>query len=335
MKREAMMIARWVGGCVLAVAVTTGPVLANEIARCADLAANPFQPGYERTGVDQRDLDVAAAVDACTAALAANPSDIDVRAWLARAYFVGRQFDAMYPHVEIAAEAGNALAQQLFGDALVAGHAIEPDWPRSVPFLMGSAEQGYAPGQYSLGLSYLYGEGVDADPDRAAELFGFSAAQGFSHAKTELGLLKVYGEGVDADVAGGLALLRDAAADRESFAMLQLGHLYYDGDLVDGDRQRALAWYLDADAAGESNAAGFAALLYLGKDGSERDLDAARRLAEKAIAAEDGFGHFVLGQIAELGLAGAINIEEARAQYQAGADLDDAASQEALAALAD
>lgn len=326
---------KWAGAGVLALALMNGPALADEIERCAALAANPFQSGYEQTGVDQLDVDVDAAVEACTAAVEADPDDIDARALLARAYYVGRQYDAMYPHVEIAAEAGHPMAQQLFGDALVAGHAIEPDWPRSVPYLTGSAEQGYAPGQYSLGLSYLYGEGVEANVARAAELFSLAAEQGFPQAKTELGLLKVYGEGIETDVAGGLTLLEEAAADRDSVAMVQLGHLYYDGDIVEGDKRQALDWYLAADAGGAWNGAGFAAYAYLGDEGVEMDLDEAQRLADKAIAAEDGFGHYVMGQIAERGLEGEVDLDAARTQYEAGAALGDAASQEALEALAD
>jgi len=314
--------------------LSAGPGFAAADADCAALAANPYEAGFESIGKDQMDVDVDAAVAACSAAVAQNPDDMPSRARLSRAYYIGKQYAAMYPHIELAAEAGNAMAQQLLGDALVDGKGIDKDFERSFALLQASAAQNYAPGLYSLGLSYRAGEGVEKNNARAAELFARAAEMDYRFALGDLAMMKLLADGVERDIEGGVALLARAAELRDSYAMMQLGYFYSDSDLVPHDGRRALDYFLAAEAAGEIQGAAAAAYVYLGEyDGVEADFAAAERLARKAAAAEDGGGYFVLGYMAEKGLGAAQDMDAARSLYAKGAELGDDASLEAVARL--
>lgn len=314
--------------------LAAAPCLAGPLEDCAALAASPHEPGHGSSGVDQMDLDIDAAVDACTSAVEADPTEMRARAWLSRALYIGKRYPEMYPHIEMAAEAGNAVAQQLLGDALVEGRGIERDLARSFQLLQASAAQNYAPGLYSLGLSYQRGEGVAADIGKAAELFARAAEQDYRFALGDLGVMKLTGTGVDRDPAGGIALLERAAAQRDGYALLQLGLAYFESDAVPNDAAKALGYYLAADALGEAQAAAPAAFILLGESaGVEADYEKAARLARKAADAGQGAGYYVLGHMAEKGYGGPADRELARQHYAKGAELGDSFSTEALAAL--
>lgn len=322
---------------LLAISITclsAGPSFAAADADCAAMAANPYEVGFETIGKDQMDVDVDAAIAACLAAVEQDPQDMQSRARLARAYYISQQYEAMYPHVELAAEAGSALAQQLLGDALVDGKGIEKDFERSFALLEASAAQNYAPGIYSLGLSYRAGEGVEKNDAKAAELFARAAGLDHRFALGDLGMMKLLADGVELDIEGGVALLERAAELRDSYAMMQLGYFYSDSDLVPHDGRRALDYFLAAEAAGETQGASAAAYIYLVEyDGVEADFAEAERLARKAADAEDGGGHFVLGYMAENGLGATQDMDAARIHYAKGAELGDDGSVEALARL--
>ena len=310
---------------------SVGSTLAAADSDCAALAANPHEPGFESIGKDQIDVDVDAAIAVCTAAVELNADDMQSRARLARAYYLAKQYEAMFPHIELAAEAGNAMAQQLLGDSLVDGKGIEKDFDRSFALLEASAAQDYAPGLYSLGLSYRAGKGVEKDDTKAAELFARAADMNHRYAMGDLAMMKLRADGVPLDVEGGVDLLERAAALRDSYAMMQLGYLYSDSDLLPQDGQRALDYFLAADAAGELQATAAAAYIYLGEyDGVAADFAEAERLANKAADEGNGAGHFVLGYMAENGLGVAKDIDQAKQHYSRGAELGDKDSQEAL-----
>lgn len=314
--------------------LSAGPSFAAADADCAALAANPYEEGFESIGKDQMDVDVDAAIAACSEAVEANPGDMQSRARLARAYYIGQQYEDMYPHVELAAEAGNAMAQQLLGDSLVDGKGIEKDFERSFALLEASAAQDYAPGIYSLGLSFRAGEGVEKDDAKAAELFARAAEMDHRFALGDLGIMKLMADGVERDLEGGVALLERAAEQRDSYSMMQLGYFYSDSDLMPHDGKRALDYFLAAEAAGETQGASAAAYIYLGEyDGVEADYAEAERLARKAADAEDGGGYFVLGYMAENGLGATQDLDAARILYARGAELGDDGSVEALARL--
>lgn len=320
---------------LLAVALgvlATSPGIAGPGAKCAALAASPYEPGFEAIGRDQMDVDVEAAIAACTGAVELDPADMHSRARLARVHYIGQHYDAMYPHLELAAVSGNAMAQQLLGDSLVDGKGIEKDLDRSFALLQASAAQDYAPGLYSLGLSYRAGEGVEQDKSKAAELFARAAEMDHRFALGDLAMMKLLADGVPLDVEGGVALLERAAALRDSYAMMQLGYFYSESDLVDHDGPRALEYFLAADAAGEVKASAAAAFIYLGEfEGVEPDFVEAERLAIKAANSGGGAGHYVLGYMAENGLGLPQDVDQAKEHYAKGAELGD---EDAIAALA-
>ena len=310
------------------------PILAGPAETCAALAASPHETGSANSGVDQFDMDVEAAIAACSAAVASDAKDITAHARLARAYYIGKRYGEMYPHVEIAAAAGNAMAQQLLGDALVSGHGIARDLKRSIGLLEASAAQDYAPGIYSLGVSYRYGDGVAVDLSKAAALFARAADKDYSWALGDLGVMTLKGEGVPQNTTAAIALLERAANQGDAFAMIQLGDLYAGSELVPTDAPKALGYYLNAEARGDHGGTASAAYLYMGVvDGVAADYPLARQMAQRAADAGHGSGSYVLGYMAEHGLGMAKDIAAAQRHYEQGAARMDALSRKALAQL--
>ena len=152
------------GGAVLALGLGTAPAFATELFdACAAKAASQYETGYAETGMDSSAIDTAAAIEACTAALAEAPESAPLKAWLGRAYDASGDSAQAVTYLEPAATAGNPLAQTLFGDILIVGQGIEQDMTRGAELLKLAADAGFAPAEDSLGLSYDYGEGVAQD----------------------------------------------------------------------------------------------------------------------------------------------------------------------------
>jgi len=308
--------------------------MSEQARACAAAAANPFETGIMGLGRDQLDVVADVAIPACELAVEREPDNIRALAWLARALYLHGQYDAMIPHLELAAAAGSPVAQQILGDALVEGRGIERDFERSFALLEASAAQNYAPGIYSLGLSYQYGEGVEQDLEMAASLFRQAAAQGHRFAMADLGLMLIEGTGVPVDVAEGKALLEHAASLRDGWAMLQLGHLHLDSGLVEPNPQRALGYFLAADDLDTEEAAGHAALLLLGEyPDVPANYPQALRLAQESAERDEGVGFYVLGRMARDGLGMTSDHNLARQHFERGAQLEDERAQAALDAL--
>lgn len=63
-----------VASAALALGLGAAPSFATELFdACARTAASPYETGYADTGLDSGAMDTAAAIDACTAALAEDP----------------------------------------------------------------------------------------------------------------------------------------------------------------------------------------------------------------------------------------------------------------------
>ncbi|MBL8593028.1 MAG: sel1 repeat family protein, partial [Devosia sp.] len=151
-------------GTVLALGLGAAPAFATELFdACAAKAASPYEAGYAETGLDSGAMDTAAAIDACTAALAEDPDSATLKAWLGRAYDVSGDSAQAATYLEPAAAAGSVLAQTSFGDILIVGQGVTQDMTRGAELLRLAADAGFAPAQDSLGLSYDYGEGVGQD----------------------------------------------------------------------------------------------------------------------------------------------------------------------------
>src|SRR5690606_28758749 len=132
---------------------------------CASQAASKYEPGYEGIGpVDVGTFYAFDAIESCAAALAEDPSNVQLMAWLGYAYVADNQAPRAVPLLEPAAAAGNVIALRALGDLLILGKGVAQDKPRGVALLEQAASAGFAPAALSLGYSYDFGDGVAADP---------------------------------------------------------------------------------------------------------------------------------------------------------------------------
>lgn len=316
--------------CLVASIPLASPALADERLACASAAASPFQPGFEAIGRSQEQIDAEQAIALCQSALDADPHDPMLHAWLARAFFVARRYEEMHPHLEIAANAGDAMGQQILGTALAAGYGVPADPQAGLLWFQQSAEQGYASARYSLGMAHLWGEGTEVDPALAAQYFELAASQGLPVAKLDLGALLLEGNGVDPDPARAVTLFEEAAQAGNAQAMFNLGFLHMTGRAVEPDDTAAFQWFVQAEAAGYAPAASYLAAYYVEGTVVDEDPQEAVRLATIGAEAGDAYGHYLLGYMAEYGIGRDIDIARARTHYEAAVDLG---SEEAQAAL--
>ncbi len=191
-----------------------------------------------------------------------------------------------------AAEAGNANAQNLMGDAYDTGSGVTLDPMLAREWWERAAAQDFDKAVYNLGL--LYAEGRDgippdyekaieyydraialdypramnnrarlhdqglggpADPEAAAELYARAAEMGLPTAQNNLGLAYLNADGVDEDLGRAVGLFREAAAGGYMGAVNNLGAAYVYGYGVAPDPMAALALYRMAAERGAPQAA--------------------------------------------------------------------------------
>ena len=75
----------------------------------------------------------------------------------------------------LAAEQGDAVAQNNLGIMYAGGKGVAENDRVAAKWFIKAAEQGYADAQYNLGLKYVYGEGVLTDNRRAYMWWNLSA----------------------------------------------------------------------------------------------------------------------------------------------------------------
>ena len=90
---------------------------------------------------------------------------------------------------EIAAEQGNATAQNNLGVMYGNGQGVQQDYQKAMEWYRKAAEQGHADAQHNLGLFYYNGSGVQQDYQKAMEWYRKAAEQGNATAQNNLGVL--------------------------------------------------------------------------------------------------------------------------------------------------
>ncbi len=99
------------------------------------------------------------------------------------------KFEEAVHWYRLAAEQGNASAQNNMAYMLVTGSGIAQDFAAAFEWLKKSAAQGDPAGQNNLGLMYSSGQGVDRDFAEAVRWYGLAAEQGMALAQLNLATL--------------------------------------------------------------------------------------------------------------------------------------------------
>ncbi len=165
-----------------------------------------------------------------------------------------KDYTAAYKCFQVAAEAGNAEAQNLMGFCYENGQGVAKDYTESVKWYRKAAEQGYAFGQSNLGICYNIGQGVAKDYTEAVKWFRKSAEQGNASAQNNLGNSYEKGQGVAQDYAEAAQWYRKSAEQGYVYALYNLGRCYEYGMGVTQNHNDAMNWYSKAADKGHKEA---------------------------------------------------------------------------------
>jgi len=142
---------------------------------CDRLAAHPLDPHKVGVGVSQSGVDLAAAIPACEAAVAADPANPRLRYQLARMYGYSGQGHKAYPHRDAAVAADYPQALFVVGFLHLTGMNQQPlDVCRAGELIYRSALYGRSSGLVGYPRYVLQGLFDDCDvPMRRDELLAF------------------------------------------------------------------------------------------------------------------------------------------------------------------
>ena len=193
--------------------------------------------------------------------LAADQGNAVAQNRLGNCYYNGQGVDKSYTEAvkiyRLAADQGNAAAQSNLGMCYYYGNGVAKDYTKAVKWYRLSADQGNAAAQNNLGDCYYYGNGVTKDYAEAVKWYWLAAEQGNAYAQNKLGWCYYYGNGVTKDYAEAVKWYRLSADQGDAVAQNQLGNCYYNGRGVDKSYAEAVKLYrLAADqgnAAAQSN----------------------------------------------------------------------------------
>lgn len=117
-------------------------------------------------------------------------------------------------YIRMAADQGNADAQNLLGTMFKAGEGVEKDNHEAAKLFRKAANNGHAEAQNNLGMLYTSGHGVPQDYLESIKWYRLSANQGSPNAQHNLGVAFNHGLGVSKNHIVAYALFNLASANK-------------------------------------------------------------------------------------------------------------------------
>ena len=114
--------------------------------------------------------------------------------------------------LRVAAERGDATAQNKLGNAYYDGKGVSQDYAEAVKYFRLAADQGLAEAQFNLGFAYVKGNGVPLNYAEAIKWVILAADQGHTEAQYNLGYAYEKGLGVQPNVLEAYKWFNLAAA---------------------------------------------------------------------------------------------------------------------------
>lgn len=209
---------------------------------CRALAAPPVEGG-----IGAADIDAPLAIAACKDAVASEPSNGALRAFLARALAKTEDWPAMRTAIEAGIATGAPQALWYGAVVLDLGYGTVPD-PEGAAELYHRAakEHEYALAQHNLAVLYENGRGVPLDQQEAQRLFEAAAAQDYPSSVQALGERFDTGRGVSPDAERAFGYFRHGADLGYAPSQLSLGRAYESGRGTGFDINEALRWMTTA-----------------------------------------------------------------------------------------
>jgi TPR repeat protein len=153
--------------------------------------------------------------------------------------------------IRVAAEAGIAEAQAVYGQMLLDGAGVPVDQRAALGWFKRAAAQHHAMAINMVGRCYDLGWGTPVMKERAVTCFRIAAEMGLDWAMYNYATLLALGEGVAEDKPAALAWLTRAAALGNAKAVNFVGSFHEDGWVVPRDIDKAAECYARAAEGGD------------------------------------------------------------------------------------
>ena len=201
----------------------------------------------------------------------------------ARLAYIDGDYEEALAVLVPAAEAGDANAQNIVGDAYDSGSGVDVDHAKARAWWEKSAAQGFQKAQFNLGkllsegrqgiepdyviaeqmlqaaadqdnadaynelaLMHAFGRGRPVDLTKAAEFYELGHQKGSVISTSNLGAAYAKGEGVEQDYAKAFTFMQEAATKNDEQSLHNLGVLYRDGLHVTEDAMAAFLFFREA-----------------------------------------------------------------------------------------
>lgn len=233
---------------------------AEDPVECDLLAASPHDPEAVAEGVDYDALDPVPAINACLAAIQANPEVARFHFQMGRALIKQGDAELGLKAYQRAAELGSVAAMHNLGALYDEGTLVAKDRENALKWYLVAAERNFAPSQTAIGMGYLKGDGLLQDLEKGTNWLELAAKQGDEPALAVLAKLRgmaLVGEGPLADKGTEVAFtwLLGAAEAGYPPAMAIVANAYDKGLGIAADKDLAIKWYRAAVEAGVESVA--------------------------------------------------------------------------------
>ncbi|MCH7701680.1 MAG: SEL1-like repeat protein [Planctomycetes bacterium] len=302
------------------------PTTEHMLTECDRLAASPFDPGRKANGVEFKDIDAAAAIEACRQAVRLNASP-RLQYQYCRSLLKDEQHNEAVKWLHKAAEQGYAAAQNGLGVVYAMGtdknYEVAMEWYRK------AADQDLATAQISVGVMYANGQGVPKNNEEAVKWYRKAVVQDLPLAQFRLGLMYAKGWGVTKNAEEAVKWYLKAAKQGNGRAQTNLGVMYFKGEGVAKNDEEAAKWYRKAAEQGYARAQQKLGVMYFNGEGVPKNDAKAVQWYRKAAEQEYAEAQHKLGLMYHHGegvpqdyQAGAQWIERAAVQGHADAQND-------------
>lgn len=239
---------------------------------CDRLAATKYDTLRVGKGIVVNDMNGAAALKACKAAVRKHPDIARFQLQLGRTYFFLNRFKDSIKWMEKAAASGHSTAMAELGARYSDGRGVEINERKSLKLIQKSADLGNPLGMSSLGGKYVLGQGVAKDIEKARELFLKAAEKNDSTAQFWLGYLYSEGLGVPMSFDEAKKWYERSIASGDPDGASRIGQLYENGTGTPKNPKVAMEWY--ARAAKKNSPEGHYLMAYYIDEGQRSPFDA-------------------------------------------------------------
>jgi TPR repeat protein len=208
----------------------------------------------------------AGALSLCAWAVAQTPGPGQALHAQGSAAYERGDFAAALRSFILAAEQGNADAQNTLGNMYATGSGVSENFVEAVRLYRLAAEQGNPEAQTNMGYMLQEGLGVPQNPLEAVRWYRLAAERGYADAQTSMGFMHQEGLGVPQSDVEALRWYRLAAEQGNAVGQRKMGWAYENGLAVPERDVRqqveAVRWYHLAAEQGDSPAQYSLALIY-------------------------------------------------------------------------